>query len=262
MKSISILLLGAVLFYSLFSQLDLPVAAFICLSLIVSYLIYRLPTEYIAKMKYPFIFLLLAVTSIYLINPSLKLPYLIDGLLFFVSFYGLSFFLVTIDEKSRGLFKEATALSVVFLCAAFNLSMIGKALFILHISCATAIFLFVLGKEKLLFVLVFITLIVIALMIKNGISITGGKIKPIDINKYILLGASFVFLTIGLINFVKNRALVKRLTFFGAIYLSMDIILSLVFKVSMGILYQPVIGLFILSPIIGMSLKRKEKGMA
>ncbi|MCX8021275.1 MAG: hypothetical protein N2745_00695 [Syntrophorhabdaceae bacterium] len=258
MRTALFLMLGAMLLYSLFLKADIPSLFFVLLSVGISYLIYRVPARYIVAMKYPVIFLLLSVTVLFLIYPHLKLPGPMEGLLFFISFYSVSYFLITIDEKERGLFKEATALSVVFLCSAFNMSMVGKAVFILPIAFAGLIFLFILGKNRLLVVLAFLSLVVTGLMINKGVALTNPKTSLNDMNRYMVLTTSFIFLMIGFASFVKSKEVLKKLSFFGFLYLAVDIIMTLALKISMGLLYQPFLALFVLTPLIGVSMKRER----
>jgi predicted RND superfamily exporter protein len=53
----------------------------------------------------------------------------------------------------------------------------------------------------------------------------------------------------------------KLLTFFGFLYIAVDIAMVMGFKLSMGLLYQPLIALFIIPPLIGIMLKAEgERG--
>ena len=55
--------------------------------------------------------------------------------------------------------------------------------------------------------------------------------------------------------FMKKNTVVKILPFFGFLYIAMDILMVLGVKLSTGLLYQPVIFLALVSPLIGVMLK-------
>ncbi|HQP51026.1 MAG TPA: hypothetical protein PLA06_02475, partial [Syntrophorhabdaceae bacterium] len=53
----------------------------------------------------------------------------------------------------------------------------------------------------------------------------------------------------------KKHSIGKFLTFFGFLYVAVDVSMVLGFKWSMGLLHQPLIALFIVTPLIGVMLK-------
>ena len=55
--------------------------------------------------------------------------------------------------------------------------------------------------------------------------------------------------------FMKKNTVAKILPFFGFLYIAMDILMVLGVKLSTGLLYQPVIFLVLVSPLIGVMLK-------
>ena len=122
MKKVFVYLLAALLFWSFFRELNVVKTLLICLGLGAAYVIYRIPARHIVAMKYPFIFFTLSVTTFFLMYPHTTIQYPLNAFIVFISFYGLAFYLVTIEEKGKSLFKEATALSIIFLSSAFNLS--------------------------------------------------------------------------------------------------------------------------------------------
>lgn len=259
MKKIFVYLLAVILLYSFFRELNIIKIMLICLSLGAAYLIYRIPARHIVAMKYPFIFFTLAVTALFLIYPEMGIHYPVDAVIVFISFYGLTFYLITIEEKGKGLFKQATALSVIFLTSAFNLSMTGKPLLIFPISIAAMLFLFILGKNRLVPFLGGYTLLIMVLLFSKGMSMFGGGINMSDVQKYLLLMSSFIFLVAGFVGFVKKGNLIKLLIFFGFIYIATDVFMVLGFRLSMGLLYQPMTALLVLTPLIGMMLKAGEE---
>lgn len=255
MKKVLVYLLAVILLWSLFRELSAVKALLICLGLGAAYVIYRIPVRHIVAMKYPFIFITLAVTTFFLMYPHTTILYPLNAFIVFISFYGLTFYLVTIEEKGKGLFKEATALSIIFLSSAFNLSIIGGPVLVFAISIAAILFLFVIGKNKLIPFLGGYTLLIVALLFSKGTPLFGGAMKMGDVEIYLLLAASFIFLVLGFIGFVKKTNSTKLMLFFGFLYISVDLFMVLGFRLSTGLLYQPLTALLILTPLVGIMLK-------
>ena len=259
MKKVLVFLLAAVLFWGFFRELNVVKILLICLGLGAACVVYRIPVRYIVAMKYPFILLTLAVTAGFLVYPHTVIPYPLNAFIVFVSFYGLTFYLVTIEEKGKSFFKEATALSIIFLSSAFNLSMIGGPVLVLAISIAAVLFLFIIGKHGLILLLGGYTLLVIGLLLSKKTSFFGGAMKMSDMETYLILAASFAFLVLGFVGFVKKANSVKLLLFFGFLYVSVDLFMVMGFRLSMGLLYQPVAALLILTPLVGIMLKAEKE---
>ncbi|MCX5812763.1 MAG: hypothetical protein NT178_09500 [Proteobacteria bacterium] len=261
MKKIFVYIAASILLYGFFRELNVVKVLMICLGLGTAYLIYLIPARHIAAMKYPFICFALAVTAFFFVYPKINIQYPFDALIVFVSFYGLTFYLITIEEKGKSLFKEIAALSILFLSSAFNLFMIGKPLFIIPMSIAAVLFLFVIGKNRLIpFIAAYTVVIIIALLLFNkGVSMLGDGVKINDVEKYLLLAASFGFLVTGFIGFVKKSNFIKLIVFFGFLYIATDIFMVLGLRLSTGLLYQPVTALLILTPLIGIMLKAEKE---
>lgn len=255
MKKLFIYILAALLMYSLFRELNLIKVLLIFAGLVAAYAIYRLPSKYVMAMKYPFILLSFAVTVCLFFYPTVKLQYPLDVLIVFVSFYSITFFLVAMDEKKKDFAKETTALSIIFLSLAFNLYIIGKTILILPMAFTVMLFLFIVGRNRtVLFIAGYTATIIIFFLIK-GVNILGSGIKLNDMERYFLLTTSFLFLAVNLIDFVRKNTMGKLLTFFGFLYVAVDVAMVMGFKLSMGLLYQPLMALFIITPLIGIMLK-------
>ncbi|MCX5808918.1 MAG: hypothetical protein NTX36_06050 [Proteobacteria bacterium] len=255
MKKVCIYILAALLLYSLFREFTLVKTLLICAGLAAAYGIYRLPSKYVMAMKYPFILLSFAATTGLFFYPTVELQYPLDALVVFVSFYSVTFFLIAMDEKKKDFAKETIALSILFLSLAFNLYIIGKTIFILPMAFTVMLFLFIVGRNRaILFIAGYTAIIIIFFLVKN-VNILGGGIRLNDMERYFLLITSFLFLAVNFIDFVKKNTMSKLLTFFGFLYVAVDIAMVLGFKLSMGLLYQPLIGLFIITPLIGIMLK-------
>lgn len=261
MKKLFIYILAALLMYSLFRELNLMKALLIIAGLAASYAVYRFPSKYVMAMKYPFILMSFAISVCLFFYPTVKLKYPLDVLIIFISFYSITFFLVLMDEKKKDFTKETTALSIIFLSLAFNLFIIGKTILILPIAFTVILFLFITGRNRTVLFISGYTAIIIIFVLVKGVNILGSGIKLNDMERYFLLITSFLFLAVNLIDFVKKSTMAKLLTFFGFLYIAVDIAMVMGFKLSMGLLYQPLIALFIIPPLIGIMLKAEgERG--
>jgi len=261
LKKIFVYMAASILLYGFSRELNVVKVLMICLGLGAAYLIYLIPAKYIAAMKYPFICFVLVVTVFFAIYPKMNVQYPFDALIVFVSFYGLTFYLITIEEKGKNLYKEITALSILFLSSAFNLFMIGKPLFILPMSIAAVFFLFIIGKNRLIpFIAGYTLAIITALLIfDKGINILGGGVKINGVEKYLFLAASFVFLILAFLGFVKKSNFIKLMVFFGFLYIATDIFMVLGLKLSTGLLYQPLTAHLVLTPLVGIMLKAEKE---
>lgn len=255
MKKACIYILAALLLYSLFRELNLVKTLLICAGLAAAYVIYRLPSKYVMAMKYPFILLSFAATICLFFYPTVKLQYSLDVVVVFVSFYSITFFLIAMDEKKKDFAKETMALSIIFLSLAFNLYIIGKTILIFPMAFTVMLFLFIVGRNRTILFIAGYTAIIIIFFLVKGVAILGGGIKLNDVELYFLLITSFLFLAVNFIDFVKKNTVGKLLTFFGFLYVAVDTTMVLGFKLSMGLLHQPLIALFIIAPLIGIMLK-------
>lgn len=255
MKKVFICIFSALLLYAMFREFNLVKTLMMCAGFAAAYMIYRLPSKYVMAMKYPFILMSFAATVGLFLHPTIKLHNPMDTLIVFVSFYSIMFFLATMDEKKKDFAKETTALSIIFLSLAFNLYILGKTILIVPMAFAVMLFLFIQGRNRtILFVAGYTAIIIIFFLIK-GISMLGGGLKLNDMERYLILISSFVFLAMNFVDFVKKNSTGKLLTFFGFLYIAVDVSMVLGFKWSMGLLHQPLIALFIITPLIGIMLK-------
>lgn len=231
----------------------------ICLGLVSVYGIYRLPVKYVTAMKYPAILLSFAATVCFFFYPHLAVRYSLQIVIMFLTFYGLTFYLITMDEKGNNFFKEVTALSVLFLASAFNLAMIGQATFMFSMTLAVTVFLFVAGRYRIIPFIAGYTLVITILVCQKGIPIVGSGMVLEEVDKYLLFSVTFILLLVSFIGTLKQVTLVKLLPFFGFLYLSIDVLMVVGFKFSGGLLHQPFLSVLIVSPFIGLMLKEEGR---
>lgn len=256
MKKICIYILAAILLYSFFRELNVVKVLLMLATLAAIFAIDRVPSKYITAMKYPVILLSFAATASFFFYPRALTGYPMEILITFLAFYSLTFYMAAMEEKKNDFFKEVTAVSILFVSSSFNLFIAGKPLFILPLAVATIFLLFVLDRNRVAPFIAGYALIAMIIAYRQGIHFAGAGLLGLnDINRYILLGASFVFLVIGFTGFMKKRTFTTILPFFGFLYIAVDILMVLGLRLPMGLLYQPVILLAIVSPLVGMMLK-------
>jgi hypothetical protein len=257
MKKALILILAALLLYGLFREFT-PVKVLIIIGGLASaFVISRIPGRYILAMKYPLIVLSLLATAAFFFYPPLHTKVPMEPVVVFLSFYAMAFYLISLGDKGKGLYKEGMALSILFLSSCFNFFLMGKPLVILAMALAVMVFLFIMGRNQLMGVIGVYTAGIIAYLMIKKTGIMGVGLKLGDIDKYILLGAAFILLAFSFAGFMKKPNLMKILAFFGFIYIAVDILLVLGFKLTAGLLYQPIICVLVAAPLMGIMLKEE-----
>jgi hypothetical protein len=220
------------------------------------YTIYRIPARYIEAMKYPLIVVSFLATALFFIYPKVPLVYPARVAIVFLSFYSVIFYVINMEDKQKEFFKEITALSILFISSSFNLFMTGQLLLVVSFALALMLILFILDRTSMVPFIAAYTLVAGILIWRQGTHILGSGLTGLgNIEKYILLSSSFVFLVASLIMFMKKNAVAKILPFFGFLYIAMDILMVLGIKLSTGLLYQPAVFLALVSPLIGVMLK-------
>jgi len=256
MKKICIYILAATLLYSFFRELNVVKVLLMIASLASIFAIDRVPMKYIMGMKYPVILLSFAATACFFFYPGALTGYPVEIIVTFLAFYSLTFYMAAMEEKKNDFFKEVTAISILFLTSSFNLFVTGKPLFILPLAVATILLLFMIERNRVIPFIAGYTLIAMIIAYRQGTHFMGtGLLGLNDINRYILLGASFIFLVAGFTGFMKKRTFTTILPFFGFLYIAMDILMVLGLRLPMGLLYQPLILLVIVGPLVGVMLK-------
>ena len=259
MKKGILLAVAAVFLYAMVREITLVKVLLIAAGLAGSWALSRVPARYFLAMRYPVIALSLLVTASFFFYPPIHTKLPMEPVVIFFSFYSIAFYLVYMGDKGKGLSKEVLALSILFLSACFNLFLMGKPVVMLAMSVTIMLFLFIVGRMQLMAVIAGYTLGIVIYLVVRKTALSGLGLTIGDIQKYVLLGAAFLLLMLSFSGFMKKPDYLKVLAFFGFLYLSVDILLVLGFKLSAGLLYQPVIALFILAPIMGIMLKEEGK---
>jgi len=259
MKKAVIYILACMLLYSFFYELSAMKVVFILLGLCSIFAVSIIPLKVVIGAKYPIILLSFAGTAGFFFYPQLAVSYpMVEPLIIFLALYSIAFYLITMEEKGHDIYKEMAGVSILFLSTSFNLAMTGKPVLILPLALSVMFFLFVLGRHKIVLLMAVYTLIITVVLVYKHIPVLSAGLPLREVNRYILFATSFVFLAISFFGFVKQGGQIKILTFFGFLYLCVDLLLTTGLKVSGGLLYQPVMALFMISPLIGLMLKRSE----
>jgi hypothetical protein len=256
MRKVFIVITAIFLLYGFIRELNLVKVLLALGGFGTIFVIYRIPSRYIEAMKYPLIVLSLLVTVLFFVYPRVPLVYPARVAIVFLSFYSVIFYIINMEEKQKEFFKEITALSILFISSSFNLFMTGQLLLVVSFALALMLVLFVLDRTSMVPFIAGYTLVACILIWRQNGNILGSGLTGLGtIEKYILLSSSFIFLVTSFIMFMKKNTVAKILPFFGFLYIAMDILMVLGVKLSTGLLYQPVILLAFVSPLIGVMLK-------
>ncbi|MCX8109736.1 MAG: hypothetical protein N3D15_00595 [Syntrophorhabdaceae bacterium] len=256
MKKATVLILTTLLLYSIVREMNFIKVSLIFTGLAAAYLICRIPDRYIFVMKYPFIISQFIITSLFLVFPHLHIKECLDFFVAFIAFYSIVFYLVTIKESQKGLFKEVVAISILYFSAFFNLLMVGRPVLIISIALPLMLYLFIIGHNKVIFLVLGYTFCIIVALVVKKIPITGAGINfSSDIQRYILLSSPLLLLIWSFIGFVKNTDFLRIISFLGLLGICIDILMVVGLRLSSSIVYQPVTAVLILAPIAGMMMK-------
>ena len=256
MKKVFIAITAILLLYSFIRDLNLMKALLMLGGLGTIYAIYRIPVRYIETMKYPFIILSFLVTALFFVYPRISLVYPVRVAIVFLSLYSVIFYTINMENKKQEFFKEITAISILFISSSFNLFMTGQLLLVVSFALAFMLVLFILDRTPMVPFIAGYTLIAGIIIYQQNVNILGSGLTGFgNIEKYILLSTSFIFLVSSFIMFVKKNSVMKILPLFGFLYIAMDILMVLGAKLSTGLLYQPAVFLALVSPLIGVMLK-------
>jgi hypothetical protein len=173
----------------------------------------------------------------------------------FVTFFSLSLYVATIDEKGKGLYKEILALSLLLISTAVNLVMTRSMELFLPLSITILLFLFILNRMKLIpLVGAYVVGMLIFLYIKK-VSLFGPGLELSQIERYLVLSTAFLLLLATFIGFVRQPNSLWTIAFFGLLCASIDILVSVGFSLKGLLLYQPLAALLILAPLVGITLQ-------
>ncbi|MHB8109416.1 MAG: hypothetical protein ACYDHW_05195 [Syntrophorhabdaceae bacterium] len=260
MKKILVALLSLILVYSFFRELSLVRGLIILAGVAAGIGISYLPERTLEAMKYPLIVVSFLLTILFFFYPRIALPDIARTAVIFVSFYAVIFYLMGMEDKKQDFFKELTAISILFLTSGFNLYISGKLVFLISFSIALLLFLFIIARYKIMAFIAAYTVIACLMVYRQGLTLFGSGLTGLtQINKYLLLGTSFALLAVSLVLLSKKSTFSTMLTFFGFLYVAMDILMVVGIKLSTGLLYQPILFLAFIAPLAGMMMRTEGR---
>jgi hypothetical protein len=254
-KKVALLTLSSLFFYSLLRDMNLLKTLILCGAIVVAFVVSKAPSKYIVAAKYPLICLCFALSVLLVLYPELRTKQLIRAAGMFVTFFSLSLYVATIDEKGKGLYKEILALSLLLISTAVNLVMTRSMELFLPLSITILLFLFILNRMKLIpLVGAYVVGMLIFLYIKK-VSLFAPGLELSQIERYLVLSTAFLLLLATFIGFVRQPGSLWTIAFFGLLCASIDILVSMGFSLKGCLLHQPLAALLILAPLVGITLQ-------
>jgi hypothetical protein len=254
-RKILLLIFASLFFYSLFRDMT-PVKTLILAAAIASaYGVSRIPEKLLAASKYPLIGLTLAACPVLVLYPWVRAYPITAAVVMFLSFHSLAVLLSTLDDKGKKIYKEAIGLIVLYGASCTNLFLARHPELIVPLSLSILAFLFIHNKVRMMSFMGGCTVLAFTLLILSGVHVFGSGVALSSVERYVLLGSAFLLLLFTFAGFVKRPGFVSVFAFFGLLYISLDLLLSMGFRIKGVLLSQPVLALFIVGPAIGFAMK-------
>ena len=255
MRRTVILVISSLFCYCLFRHMTLVTTVMLVAAMACAYAVSVIPSKYLLGAKYPLVGLSLLLSPALIVYPWLESSLMIAAAAVLFGFYAIALFLVTTEEKGRRVSKEVTGLSLLWAASSLNLFLTGHPEIILPLSVSVVLFLFIINRVRIMpFIAGYAAAATVFLAVK-GVAMLGPALAMHDAVRYVLLACAFALLLITFAAFLKRSDLVSVLAFFGLLYVSCDLLMSLGFRLKGVLLYQPVLALFIMGPLVGMAMK-------
>jgi hypothetical protein len=254
-RKVIILVIGALFLHALVRDLNMIRVIILCAALASAYGVSRIPAGLIFRGKHPLIGLCLALSPTIFFYPALRPLQITAGAAILLGFYSIALFLVTADERGNELYKEVTGLTLLYGATVFNLFLAGHSELVLPLSISVLIFLFIINRVAIMPYLAAYTAGLVIFFVARGIPILGSHAPLRTIEQYFVLGCAFILFLFAFVAFLKKTDLITALGFFGLLYVSVDLLMSVGLRIKGVLLYQPVLGFCIVGPLIGVMMK-------
>jgi hypothetical protein len=254
-RKVIVLVISSLLFYLLFREMTPFKMLILCVAIAAAYGVSRVPAKHLAAAKYPTIGVSLALCPVLIIYPALRPHFAITAAVMFLAFYSTGLFLVTLDEKGKKVSKEITGLMVLYVISALNLFLVAHSELILPLSISILIFLFIINRVHVMPYVAGATVIVAILLLVSGVRIIGPAVHLLSAERYSLLAAAFALLLFVYVAYIKRPDFVTILAFFGLLFISVDLLMSVGLNFRGVLLHQPILALFIAGPVVGIAMK-------
>ena len=252
-------MLSCLFFYSLFRDMNVVRTLLLIAAVAVAFIVSKAPPKYVIGAKYPLICLCFALSAALVVYPGLRIKPITRFASIFLTFFSLSLYVAAISEKGKGLYKEILALSLLLISASVNLIMTRSIELFLPLSITILLFLFILQRTRLLPLAGAYTAVMLIFLYAKKISLFGSGLELAGVERYLVLATAFLLLFVTFIGFVRKAGSTWTIAFFGLLYASVDILISVGFSLKGLLLYQPIAALLILAPLVGVTLQG-EKG--
>jgi hypothetical protein len=254
-RKVIILVISSLFFYMLFRDMTLLNTFILCLAIAAAYGISRVQTRYITGAKYPTIAISLALCPILIFYPASRSHFVVTTAAMFFAFYSTGLFLVALDEKGKKTSKEIIGLVILYGASSLNLFLVAHSELILPLSVSILIFLFILNRVQIMPYMAGATILAVVLLLLAGVRLFGPAVHLPIAERYSLLSSVFVLLLFVFVAYLKRPDFVTVLAFFGFLYMSVDLLMSVGFSFRGVLLYQPVLALFNAGPVVGLAIK-------
>jgi hypothetical protein len=249
-----VLAASSLFLYALFRDMTLAKTLLLIVGLIGAFAVSRVPTRAIVGIKYPLICLSFGLSAGLFFYPWARgYPAQLASL--FLSFYGIALYLATDEEKAKKPYKQMIALTLLFVSSSYNLIITSRPEVILPLAITSMLFLFILNRAKSLPVLGAYTLVILVILYVRHCTGFGCSLTLSGVERDLLLGAAFLLLFISFVGFVKYSGPISVVAFFGSLYLSIDLLMSVGFSFRGILMHQPSMALLIVSPLLGLTMK-------
>lgn len=255
MRKIVVLIIASVFFFCLLRETSATTFLMLCLVMASAYGLSRLDPKYVLASKYPLIGLCLALSPVLIVYQALRTSWGIAAAAMVLAFYSIALFLGTTEEKSRKIHKEAIGLSLLYCASALNLFLTGRFALMLPLSVSVLLFLFIINRVRIMPFVGAYTVACMVVLWATGAPVLGRDVPLYDVQRYALFACAFALLLIAFIAFVKRTDFVAVLSFFGLLYVSVDLLMSIGFHLNGVLVHQPLLGLLVVGPLMGMVMK-------
>lgn len=249
-----VLAASSLFLYSLFRDMTFAKTLLVIAGLVGAFAVSRLPARAILGVKYPLICLSFALSVVLFFYPSVRGdPTQLAAL--FVSFYSIALYLATEEGKAKQPYKEMIALTLLFISSSYSLIITSRPEVIIPLTITSMLFLFILNRVKSLPILGAYALVILVVLYVRHSTGFGYELRLSGIERYLLLGAAFLLLFISFVGFIKESGPISVVAFFGGLYLSIDLLMSIGFSFKGILMHHPTMALLIVSPLLGLTMK-------
>jgi hypothetical protein len=249
-----VLAASSLFLYGLFRDMNLAKTLLLIAGLVGAFVVSRVPTRAVIGVKYPLICLSFALSGVLFFYPSVR-GHLAELAALFLSFYSIALYLATDEDKAKQPYKQMIALSLLFISSSFNLIVTSRPEVILPLAITSLLFLFILNRVKSLPIIGAYTLVILVVLYVRQCTGFGCDLRLTGIERYLLLGTALLLLFVSFIGFIKESGPVRVVAFFGSLYLSIDLLMSIGFSFRGILMHQPSMALLIVSPLLGLTMK-------